>query len=87
MKFPFGEKHAMHALLNFLGPLRAVFLLPFALRLLGLRFGQSLELMFVRHFPVAEIVPPQLPLLIILSLVLELDTGFRQELLKQMLLD
>ena len=54
--------------------------LTVALRLLGLRFGQLLELMFVL-IPCCEIVPPQLPLLIILSLVLELDTGFRQELL------
>jgi hypothetical protein len=32
-------------------------------------------------FPCCDTVPPQLPLLIILSFVLELDTGFRHELL------
>jgi hypothetical protein len=31
--------------------------------------------------PCCDIVPPQLPLLIVLSLVLELDTGFKHELL------
>jgi hypothetical protein len=57
-------------------------LLTVELRLWGLRFGQLSELKPVLTFLAVKLCPPpQLPLLIILSLVLELDTGFRQELL------
>jgi len=43
MKFPFGEKHAMHASPGLPRPLQAVFLLPFALRLLAKERGSSVN--------------------------------------------
>jgi hypothetical protein len=57
-------------------------LLTVELRLWGFAFWTVVGVEACPDFPCCEIVPPpQLPLLIILSLVLELDTGFRQELL------
>lgn len=81
MKFPFGEKHAMHASPGLpRPPLDGV---PVALctSIVGFAFWTVVGVDACPDFPYCDTVPPQLPLLIILSLVLELDTGFRQELL------
>ena len=75
MKFQFGEKHAMHASPGLPSPV------ALCTSIVGFAFWTVVGVHVCPDLPCCEIVPPQLPLLIILSLVLELDTGFRQELL------
>ena len=81
MKFPFGEKHAMHASPRLPRPPPGGVPVALCTSIVGFAFWTVVGVDVCPDLPCCEIVPPQLPLLIILSLVLELDTGFRQELL------
>jgi len=84
MKFPFGEKQSMHALSSGGPPPRpppGCVPVPLCTSIVGFAFWTVVGVDACPDLPCSEIVPPQLPLLIILSLVLEFDTGLRQELL------